>query len=161
MWSTPSRNSWGKSIRANRAINDSPFESFRRGTFKRTSVEPLKRMSWLAAAIPTMRRSNDPGARSTTRGRCGGASFCERGDESDSDENIISEKRAGHPIGIIRCGNPYAHKAQPCIANCSETHLLASMLNKSWDVPEKVPVTNTESESTPENTAKPKTIASS
>ena len=83
MWSTTSRNSWGKWIRSNHTINGSPSESYRRGTFKRTSVEPLKRMSWLAAAIHTQRRSNDPGVRSTTRGRCSGASFSELGDESD------------------------------------------------------------------------------
>ena len=109
MWSNPSRNSWGKSIRVNHAINDSPSEFFRQGTFKRTSVEPLNRMSWLAAAIPTQRRSNDPGVRSTTRGRCGGASFSELGDESDCDNKK------------------------------TDFGLPTSMRNKSWDLPEKFP----------------------
>jgi hypothetical protein len=59
-------NSSGCSVRANRSINDSS-DVFQNGTFKRTSVERLSLMSWLAEAIPTQRRSNNPSVRSTTK----------------------------------------------------------------------------------------------
>ena len=129
MWSIPDWNSSGCSARANHSINDSS-EVLQNGTFKRTSLERLNRVSCLAEATPTQRISNDPGVRSTTKAGAVGHASPRTEAKSNGDEHIKRDARAGHPIGMVSRGTPYARDEQQCIAkNCSETHEPATTQN--------------------------------
>jgi hypothetical protein len=57
-------------------------------------VEPLNRMSWLAEAIPTQRRSNDPGVRSTTKAGAVGHASPRTEVKSNGCEHIKRDDRA-------------------------------------------------------------------
>ena len=77
-------------------------------------MERLNRMSWLAEAIPTQRRLNYPGARSTAKAGAVGHAPPRTEVKSNGDEHIMRDARAGHPVEMVSRGDEQQYIAKDC-----------------------------------------------